>query len=58
MSDLSNPIRWEHTHQCRKCGHVVRIDDIDRRMIAMGVITCPKCESAGPINVAIIQMKS
>jgi hypothetical protein len=37
--------RWEHVHQCRKCGNVVPIDDIDPRVITAGVITCPKCEA-------------
>jgi len=50
-------IRWEHAHQCRNCGHVILIDDIDSRVIATGVITCPKCEGFGPINVAIVQTK-
>lgn len=50
-------IRWEHTHQCKKCGHVVPIDELDSRVITLGLITCPKCEISGPINVAIVQIK-
>jgi len=30
-------VRWEHTHQCRKCGHVVRIDDIELIPEAVGI---------------------
>jgi hypothetical protein len=58
MSDISKTVRWEHAHQCRRCGHVVRTDDIDPQVITVGVITCPKCEISGPINVAIVEMKS
>ena len=34
----------EHTHQCRKCGFVVRGADIDLKAISTGIITCPRCE--------------
>ena len=47
--------KLEHAHECRTCGHAVRIDDIDLNVIAIGVITCPKCETSGPINVKIIE---
>jgi len=26
-------LRWEHADQCRACGHIVRIDDIDAKVI-------------------------
>lgn len=55
IAEVAVSIRWEHAHQCRKCGHVVPIDDIDPRVITTGVITCPKCELSGPINVAIVE---
>jgi hypothetical protein len=55
MSGIGTKIRWEHTHQRRKCGHVIPIDDIYPRVITTAVITCPKCETSGPINVAIVQ---
>ena len=46
--------RWELTHQCQGCGHVVRIDDIDAKLIATGVLTCQRCEASGPVNVKIV----
>ena len=52
------PVRWEHAHQCRNCGHLVRVDDIDPKTIATGVVTCARCDTSGPINVKIVQMKS
>jgi transcription elongation factor Elf1 len=51
-------VRREHAHQCRKCGHAIRIDDVDPKTITTGVITCAKCEMSGPINVKILQMKT
>ena len=45
---------WEHVHQCGVCGHSIRIDRIDLKVIAAGVITCPKCETSGPVNVKIL----
>lgn len=57
MRSVGTSARWEHTHQCRKCGHVIRIDDIDPKVITTGVVTCPKCEMSGPVNVKILQIK-
>jgi len=54
---MTTPIEWEHTHQCRKCGHVTRGSQIDFKAISTGVITCPKCENSGPINIQILQKK-
>jgi hypothetical protein len=48
---------WDHVHQCGACGHAIRIDQIDLKIIAAGVITCPKCEFSGPVNVKIIDEK-
>jgi hypothetical protein len=39
-------VRWEHAHQCHVCGHVVRIDDIDAKVIATG--NCHLSEDAMP----------
>ena len=44
----------EHTHQCKKCGHIVRGSQIDLKAISTGIITCPRCESSGPINIQIL----
>jgi ribosomal protein L37AE/L43A len=46
--------RWEHAHQCQACGHVVRIDDIDAKVIATGIVTCQRCDASGPVNVQIV----
>lgn len=55
MSGVVSKTSWDHVHQCGVCGHVIRIDQIDLKVIAAGVITCPKCESSGPANVKIME---
>jgi predicted RNA-binding Zn-ribbon protein involved in translation (DUF1610 family) len=50
--------KWEHVHQCPQCGHVVRAEEIPRQAIVTGVMTCPKCEWSGPINVQIMRENS
>jgi hypothetical protein len=47
----------EHTHQCKKCGHIVRGSEIDLKAISTGIITCPRCESSGPINIQILNLQ-
>jgi len=45
---------WEHVHRCQACGHVMRIDDIDAKVIATGIVTCQRCDASGPVNVQIV----
>jgi hypothetical protein len=45
---------WEHVHQCPRCQHVVRAEEIPHVSIATGVIICVKCDFSGPINLAIV----
>jgi ribosomal protein L37AE/L43A len=46
--------RWEHAHRCQACGHTIRIDDIDAKVIATGIVTCRRCGASGPVNVKIV----
>ena len=57
MATKAEKKRWEQSHQCRGCGYVVRLSDIELKVIMAGVITCPKCETSGPINVVILDEK-
>jgi hypothetical protein len=52
-TDLRNGL--DYVHQCGVCSHTIRIDRIDLKVIAMGVIPCQKCEASGPINVRIME---
>lgn len=54
MPQMSSNTRWDQVHQCHVCGHAVRLDHINLKIITAGVITCPKCESSGPVNVKIM----
>ncbi len=45
---------WEHAHECQACGHAVRIDDIEAKVIASGIVTCGRCDASGPVNVKIV----
>lgn len=51
-------IKWEHAHQCPKCGFILKADEIDLKSLATGVITCPSCETSGPINVKVLSKKN
>jgi hypothetical protein len=48
---------WEHVHLCPKCAHMVPPDQIELGSIVLGVITCPKCEWSGTINLQIVERK-
>jgi hypothetical protein len=49
---------WEHVHLCPKCGHTINPDQIELGSIMLGVITCPKCEWSGPINLQIVERQN
>ena len=49
--------RWEHAHECQACGYVERIDDIDAKVIATGIVTCRRCDASGPVNVKIVDVE-
>lgn len=57
MGTQSIEPRWEHAHECQACGHVVRIDHIDAKVIATGIVTCQRCDASGPVNVKIVEAK-
>ena len=54
MTDIHAEKNWEHVHRCPQCEHIIKADEIPHSAIATGVITCPKCDSSGPINVQIV----
>lgn len=45
---------WEHVHRCPQCEHIIKADEIPHSAIATGVLTCPRCNYSGPINVQIV----
>jgi len=56
--NTSEEKEWEHAHLCPKCGHILGPELIELNSIVLGVITCPKCEWSGPINLQIVQKKN
>jgi hypothetical protein len=47
----------EHVHVCPKCDLVLGPDKIELCSIVTGIITCPKCDWSGPINLQIVEKK-
>ena len=47
-------IRWESSHVCPRCGSATNLAEIDLRAITTGIVTCPKCDWSGPIEVRIV----
>jgi len=41
-------------HVCPQCGHAVDLKDLGLRSGATGLVTCPKCEWSGPVNIGIV----
>jgi hypothetical protein len=54
----SGAMQWESVHECLKCGHVVKLGEIDLRVISTGMIACPNCEWSGPVRIEIVERKS
>jgi predicted RNA-binding Zn-ribbon protein involved in translation (DUF1610 family) len=50
--------QWESVHQCPKCGHTVKLGEIDLRVIATGMIACPNCEWSGPVRIEVVEREN
>jgi hypothetical protein len=46
-----------HVHVCVACGHTRRREQIDGREIGSGILTCPKCNNEGPLNVEVRDLR-
>ena len=47
-------IRWESSHVCARCGSATHLSEIALRAITTGIVTCPKCDWSGPIEIRIV----
>ena len=45
---------WDFIHKYPQCDHAIKGDDIAHSAIATGVLTCPKRDFSGPINLLIV----
>jgi C4-type Zn-finger protein len=53
-TDIHSETNWEHVHRCPSCERIIKAAEIPHSAVATGVITCPKCDYSGPINVQIV----
>ena len=52
---FSTPVSWESVHMCPECEHVINLEKIDLRVIATGIIACPKCDWSGPVKIGVVE---
>lgn len=45
---------WESAHVCPNCEYVINLAVIDLRAITTGILSCPRCEWAGKIEIQIV----
>jgi predicted RNA-binding Zn-ribbon protein involved in translation (DUF1610 family) len=45
-------------HVCPQCGFSIDLKDLGLRGSATGLVTCPKCEWSGPVNIKIVPKES
>ena len=50
--------RWTSAHTCPQCGFSINLKDLGLREGATGLVTCPKCEWSGPVEIQIIDKES
>ena len=48
----------ESAHVCPQCGTPILIEEIGLREATTGIVTCPKCDWSGQIDIQIIRGKS
>ncbi len=47
--------RWDSVHECLRCGHFVKLADLNLKAVTTGVVTCAKCNLTGSINIQIVE---
>jgi predicted RNA-binding Zn-ribbon protein involved in translation (DUF1610 family) len=45
-------------HACPQCGFSINLKDLGLRVGATGLVTCPKCEWSGPVEIQIVDKES
>jgi len=45
----------ESVHVCQGCGNKTKLEAIDLKSIASGIVVCQICDRSGPINVQIVE---
>lgn len=45
---------WVSVHQCPNCHHSVDLGALDLGSVTSGVVSCPKCEWAGRIEIRVV----
>jgi len=48
------PRRWESAHVCPQCGFLMALAELGLRGSTTGLVTCPKCDLSGPIEIRVI----
>jgi hypothetical protein len=45
-------------HICPKCGHAMKLAEIDFNAITTGVLLCPRCDWSGRIQIQVVDANS
>ena len=48
------PSQWESAHVCSQCGFSMDLAELGLRGITTGLVTCPKCDWSGSIEIRIL----
>jgi hypothetical protein len=49
---------WVSVHQCPSCHHSVDLGALDLGAVTSGIVSCPKCEWAGRIEIRVVDSNS
>jgi hypothetical protein len=49
--------QWDSVHRCPRCGHALKLGDIDLMAVTTGIVDCPHCGRAGQIEIQIVERK-
>jgi ssDNA-binding Zn-finger/Zn-ribbon topoisomerase 1 len=52
--DRNEPKQLKRAHVCPQCGFSITLKDHGLRGRAVGIVTCPKCDWSGPVNIQIV----
>ncbi|MGP8185810.1 MAG: hypothetical protein ACLQKY_07030 [Terracidiphilus sp.] len=52
--DKNEPKEWKSAHAYPQCGFSIARENLGLRGYATGIVTCPKYDWSGPVNIQIV----
>lgn len=54
LENDDRPTKWNSAHVCPECAYPIDLEELGLRGSTTGLVTCPKCDRSGPIEIGVV----